>query len=206
MPGGVGMIPFAVGKERIGLVFFHQLLEHGMQVLKCVALGVLEVERVVPLVDRMIDAKAHGRAVERVLELAQEVAVGADVDAVPVPGVVGLVEAEAVVVLGDEIDVARAGLDEYVRPAAGVEQLGGEALYKVLVASVFAVNAAVERRGLAVWILELLPVPLGIVAVARVGGDGIQPPMDEDPELGIAEPLRDGAGVERRPVVFVHAG
>ena len=63
-----------------------------------------------------------------------------------------------------------------------------------------------ERGGLAVGVLELLPVPLGIVAVARVGGDGIQPPVDEYAELGVAEPLRDGAGVERRPVVFVHAG
>ncbi|KAJ8882387.1 hypothetical protein PR048_014194 [Dryococelus australis] len=49
-----------------------------------------------------------------------------------------------------------------------------------------------------VGLWEMIPKPL-----AAVAGDGVHPPVDEDPKLGFVEPLRGGPGVYAVPVGLV---
>ena len=114
-------------------------------------------------------------------------------------------------VLGGQHDVLRARALEDVGPVIGVEQLGPELRREVLVVEVGAVlplvvlpGALLDRvRVLALAVRERVPVPLGVGQLARdhrrVGGHGIDAPVDEDAELGVGEPGGRGPLVDRLP-------
>ena len=70
-----------------------------MKVLDGVFFGIFEVERVEPLIYRVIDAEFYVRFGKRALKLRQKVDVRTYIHAVPVPRVVRFPKAEAVVVL-----------------------------------------------------------------------------------------------------------
>ena len=203
MPHAAFVVPLAVGEQSGGLILCDQFLQHRVQVLQRVFFRILQVQRVEPLVHRMVHAEAHTGALQRGFQLHAEIPVGADIHGVPVPGVVGFVHAEAVVVLADEVHVLRAGALDDVRPLIGVEQLRLEHPGEVLIAEVFAVDPVVELPRLGGGVLDLPHVPLRVVAFFGESGHGIDAPVDENAEFRVREPFRHGTGVQGFPVVFV---
>ena len=107
-----------------------------------------KIQRVVPLVQRIVDShpeslRAHGGG-----QVAEQVAPGADLDGVPraSPGPGGLLarpQGKAFVMLRGERDIFRARPCEDVRPVIGVEQFGAELRREVPVIVVRAVHALV---------------------------------------------------------------
>ena len=201
------MVPLAVGEQRPRLILHDELLQHGNQMLQRIPFGIFQIQRMHPLVDRMVHAELHAGTLHGIPQLHAEVAVRPHVPGVPVPGVGGGVEAEAVVMLGNEVDVFGTRFFEQLRPFAGVKELGCEVADEVGVLKLFAVDAVVEAPRRMVGCFELPLIPFGILTAAGVGGDGVETPVDEDAELGFSEPGGNGTGVEGLPVVFVkHSG
>ena len=58
-----------------------------------ILLGIFEIERMEPLINRIVDAELDIRLFERGFQLAAEIPVGSDINAVPVPCVVDLEQA-----------------------------------------------------------------------------------------------------------------
>ena len=203
MPDGRGLLPFAVGEEGRRLILFDQLLHHRDQVLHREALRILDIERMVPLIEGMIDTEADTGPLQGLLQLHGEVPMRAYVHAVPLPGIAGIVHTEAVMMLGHQVDILCAGLLEEFGPFPRIEELRLEVLNELLILEVLAVDPVVEGSGGRIGIPVHSPVPLRENTFSGVGRDGIDAPMDEDTEFRIGEPLRDGAGIQRLPGLFI---
>ncbi len=126
-------------------------------------------------------------------------------------------QAEAVMVLGDENDIARAGGSEGGSPFRGLPLLERfqERLTEAFIRRI-AIGRFVEFRAVAFRHLDGVPVPFAIgrlgdgdvvsgaesigdgAPARRESGDREQAPMDEDAELGVLIPFGHGMGVERR--------
>src|SRR6185295_10640059 len=124
------------------------VLELRKEVLRHEARLVPKPERVVPLVERVVEAHLETLAADGTGEVAQEVAPGADLDGVPgtAPGGRGLSarpEGEALVMLRGEDDVFRARGLEHRSPVIGIEELGLELGGEVLIRELGAVLALV---------------------------------------------------------------
>lgn len=101
-------------------------------------------------------------------------------------------------VLGGEDVVLRSGVPEQLDPGARIELLGCEPRDEVVVVEVLAVDIAVVGVRRVVRVLHLVPVPLGVLlADRRPGGHRVDTPVDEDPELGVLEPVRRLVSGER---------
>lgn len=94
---------------------------------------------------------------------------------------------------------------EQLHPGTRVEAFGAEPRDEVVVGEGLAVGLAVVGIGGVAGVLHLVPVPLGVLrADRRPGGYRVDPPVDEDPELRLLEPVRrlvGGEGGVRRCVV-----
>ena len=168
-----------------------------------ILLGIFEIERMEPLINRMVDAELNIRLFERGFQLAAEIPVGSDINAVPVPRIVALEHTEAVVVLRNEVYILCAGLFKELRPLVGIKKLRLEAADKVLILRSGGIHPVVELARGAVLVAYLLHIPLGILPFFGIRRHGIETPVDEYAELRIREPIRHMAAVERFPVIFV---
>lgn len=168
-----------------------------------ILLGIFEIERMEPLINRMVDAELDIRLFERGFQLAAKVHVRSDIDAVPVPRIVALEQAEAVMVLRDEVYILCAGLFKELRPLVGIKEFRLEAADKVLILRSGGIHPVVELARGAVLVAYLLHIPLGILPFFGIRRHGIETPVDEYAELRIREPIRHMAAVERFPVIFV---
>ena len=135
-----------------------------------ILLGILEKERMKPLIDRMIHAEFYIRLFERCFKLAAKISVRSDIDAVPIPRIVALEQAEAVMVLRDEIYILCAGLFKELRPLVGVEKLCLKAADKILILRSGGIDPVVEFARLAVFVAYLLHIPLGILPLFCICG------------------------------------
>jgi hypothetical protein len=160
----------------------------------------------VPFIEGMVDTEADIRAFQSFLQLHGEVPVGAHIHAVPFPGIAGIVHTEAVMVLGDQVDIFGAGLLEELRPFLRVEELRLEIPDEFLVLKMLPIDPVMEGFGGRVGIPVHIPVPLGEDTLPREGRDGIDAPMDEDAELRIGEPLGDRTGIQGLPILFIMHG
>ena len=103
-----------------------------------------EPERVVPLVERIIEAHFQAFSANRVSKVSGEVTLWADLDGVPraAPGGRSFFagpQRKALVVLRRERDILGSGAGENVSPVIGIEELGAELRSEVLIGSVGAV-------------------------------------------------------------------
>jgi len=112
-------------------------------------------------------------------------------------GDVGVVHGEAVAVLADGDDIARAGLGEEVDPGVGVEFFGFEHGDEVFVAKfcLRAVGGDVVLEGGVAGDVHVARVPL--ISECR---NGVDAPVEEDAELGVAEPVGGSVLGEGVPV------
>ena len=78
-----GQLPLAIAEDDVGLVARHHVLELRDHVLADVARLVGQPERVVPLVERIVIAHVQTLAAHGVGEIAEQIAVRADLDGVP---------------------------------------------------------------------------------------------------------------------------
>ena len=121
-------------------------------------------------------------------------------------------EGEAVVVLRGEHDVFGTGTREDVCPMPGVEELGTELRREALIGKAGAESflMKVPSAGFHAICLRvvaalshLVPVPLGVGQLAGndgcVGGDRVDPPMNDDAEFCLGVPLRRGPLVHGIP-------
>ncbi len=163
-----------------------------------VTLFVGEPERVVPLVQRIVDTHVQALGAAGLHEVERDIAFGADIHGIPraSPGLVGLLvapEREALVVLAGERDVLGARAFEDVGPMSGVVKLGAEHGGEIEVWEIGPVDAIVKLTRGGVGLVERVPIPFGVHGLAlgfhgRVRGDGVDAPVDEDAELGIGVP------------------
>ena len=135
-----------------------------------ILLGILEKERMKPLIDRMIHAEFYIRLFERGFKLAAKVSVRSDIDAVPVPRIVALEQAEAVMVLRDEVYILCAGLFKELRPLIGIKKFRLEAADKVLILRSGGIHPVVELARGAVFVAYLLHIPLGVLPLFCICG------------------------------------
>ncbi len=179
-------------------------------------------ERVVPLEQRVIEAELHRCSLHRRLQFADEVAPRPGIHTVPraAKGLVGVLvrpEAETVMMFARQDDVACTGLRKQLRPRRGIEVLRLEQIAELVVTEVRAIHARViirncRRLRVAVagtgLVLKPVLVPFLVRSHRRPRRHGVRPPMDEDAELRIPEPLRNGPRVERFPrrLVFLSRG
>ncbi len=162
----------------------------------------------------VIDAEPEPMPPDRRGELADDIASTRPVGLVRV-GHPGRPETEAVVILRHEHDVSRTGGGEDPGPAIGipVREVLLEGPREALIRHV-AVVASMKRRRWRRWILDGVPVVLGVrmdehrsrvvgaqhrreVAVWCEAGDRKQSPVDEHAELGVGEPSGHAMTVER---------
>ena len=92
------MLPLTVGKKRVRLIFFDYLFEHGYQMLNGIFLRVFEIERVIPLINRMINAELNVRLAQSVFELAAKIPVRTYVNAVPAWCIIAFIHTKSVMV------------------------------------------------------------------------------------------------------------
>ncbi len=135
---------------------------------KLVVAALVGVVGVVPIGDGVVEAEGDAAGVAGVGEHGDDVALVRGVHHVEV-GLLGVPEAEAVVVLGGEADVFHAGVLEDVEPGVGVAFGGVELVDKGLVLG--AGDAAAPL---------FLLVP---------GVDGVEAPVDEEAEALLEEPV-----------------
>ena len=181
---------------------------------------VRQPERVVPLVERVVEAHLEALGAHRRGEVACQVATRPDLDAVPgtAPGPGRLAarpQGESLVVLGGQRDVPGARSLKHVGPVIGVEEFGPEHRGEVLVGEVRAVDALVKSPGtrldgVGAALLPgryCIPVPLRVRQFTRqhgrIGRHRVNAPVDEDAELGVREPGRRGPAVQRRPIGLI---
>ena len=201
-----GHVPFAVAEDDGRLIAGHHVLELREEVLVDEPLAVAEPERVVPLVEGIVEAELQPAFSRRRRELGHQVAVRPGLDGVPGPAPIAArlgagPEAETLVVLRGGHDVPRPGAGEDIGPLVGVEQFRTEFRGEVLVVERFAVVLLVELppNVVRLLVMHIVPVPLGILSGLAPGRHRVHAPVDEDAEFGVAEPLRAGAFVERFP-------
>src|SRR6202020_1728484 len=141
------------------------------------------------------DAEVEAAGAGGLFEFADDVAVRAHAGGVP-GGHVGVVHGEAVAVLGYGDDVFGSGAGEETDPGAGVESLGFELRDEVFVAELRlgAVGGYVMLEGGVAGDIHVARIPL-----VGEGGDGVNAPVDEDAELGVAEPVGGLIAGERAP-------
>ena len=99
--------------------------------------------------------------------------------------------------LGDRHHVLRAGAPEQVRPAIGVEVLGLEHGDEIFV-SKFRLRAVSLHVVLINWVIH--QVHITWIPFVVEGGNRIDAPVNEDPELRILIPFRHLVGFERFPI------
>ena len=221
MPFRRRQIPFAVAEDDIGLVAGHNILKLRDHMLADVARFVGEPERVVPLVERVVNAHVQTFAANGVGEIAQQIALRPRLHSVPRTAprrgsFLAGPKRKAFMMLGSQRDILRAGALEHVRPMIGIEQLGAKLRREVLIREVRAVFLLVisPRAGLYGRRLRIvaavghrIPVPLGISEFAgdhgRIRRHRIDAPVNEDAELCVAEPDRRGPLVKRIPVRLI---
>ena len=143
----------------LGLQVRDGVLELREHVLGDVAFLVGEPQRVVPLVERIVDSHVQAAAPSGLHEVERDVAFGADIHGVPgtSPGLVGLLvapQSEAFVVLRGERDVFGAGALEDVGPVVRIVELGAEHRGEIEVGKVGAVDAIVEFAGGRIRLVE----------------------------------------------------
>ncbi len=180
---------------------------------------IAEPERVVPFVERIVDAHFEALAAAGPHQVEEHVAARAGIDGVPrpPPRAVGLgiaPQGEALVMLGGERHVAGAGAGEDIGPVIRIVVFGAEHGGEIEVWEIRAVDALVvfprhaAGSGGALGLLpfgERIPVPLGVGILVLhahrgIAGHGVHSPVNEDAELGIGIPLRAGTAVERIPI------
>ena len=210
LPGGA--FPVAVEPEQVGRVAFAEFAE--LQAVEAeevfpaggvfglvdrvavfgpgvgeVGAGAVGIEdgRVVgvgPVEVRVVEAGVEAAGAHGCAERTDEVAGGGGVAH---HGVVfgGVPEGHAVVVFGGEHGVARAGLDEEFGPLGGIVAAGEE--------GVALRHVEIEREGVGGVLAAGAVVDegpgLGVLA------DGVDAPVDENAEFGVAEPGHVGSGV-----------
>src|SRR5580704_8957333 len=117
-------------------------------------------------------------------------------------------QCKALVMFRSENYVFRSGALEDVRPMCGIVELGAELRGEIGVGVIGAIKSLVHfpasrvnRSGIRLLPLgDGVPIPFGIGKLPRdhrrVGGNGIDSPVNKDAELGVGKPRRDGALVE----------
>ena len=83
MPFGAGEFPLAIGEDDGGLGVIDYIFELREEVFLYEALFVGEPQRVVPLVERIIDPHVQPFPPTGLSEIEQQVALGADIDCIP---------------------------------------------------------------------------------------------------------------------------
>ena len=201
-------LPVTIRPDDLGLVPVDEVVELGHGLARhegvrrpvCGAVGI--VLSIIPLKKTMVYPEMHSSVARCVCELANDVAHGADVHAVPVERSRRRPHAEAFVMLRRRHNVARAGGGEELRPLRCVKKGRVEARGVVRVGEGGALGRGDEGDDVGVFrrnpiVLEPFPVERGHAEDGEVY---------EDTHLGIAPPLRQRARVERRPGwVVAHA-
>ena len=145
---------------------------------------------------------AHKAAAgKRGAQFAQHIAARAHLGGVPVRKL-AFIHLEAVVVLGHRHDIARARLHEQVGPGGGVKVFGPEPGDKIFVAEI-----PVRAPGLDMVFIGRAALDVHVAGVPFVfkGRHGVSAPVDEDAELGVAEPARRAVVLQRVPTVLIRA-
>ena len=164
-----------------------------------------------PLQQTVIQPAAQTIFLRGIQQLADDVAVRADIHAVPVPAVIAGPQAEAVVMFGNQYKVFRARPLEQLYPLVRIKHFGFPHSGKIFITEVFTVYPFMEVVVGRVFLGDLPAIPFGIgqpcgfnlAAFWRVGGDGVQPPVNKDTELCVVIPFRQRAGVDAVPGFFV---
>ena len=208
--------PFPVAEDDRWLIARHHVLELRRHVLGDIARLVGEPQRVVPLVERIVDAGLQPLGADGGGQISQQVAMRPDLDGVPgpSPGLRGFAAGphrKPFVVLRGDGDVFCAGTLEHVRPVLRIVQFGAKLRGEVLVIVIGAEHALVKIPGTRVdgigarfaAFRDGVPVPFGVSQLARqnrsVGRHRVHAPMDEDAEFGLGEPGRRGPFVDGFP-------
>ena len=128
-----------------------------------------------PVHDGMVEAELDAGLAARIGQLFERIALERGGLDAPI-GLVRAEHAKAVVVLGGDDDIFHPGVLGEAHPLFGVEPHGVELARELLV--------------LGYRHLGFFEKPLAVIglAVPLAGGHGINPPMDEQPEPGVAEP------------------
>lgn len=140
--------------------------------------------------------KVQSLRADRLGQLAQQIASGSHLHRGPV-GELGVVQREAVMVLGHRHHIARAGVAEQLGPAIRIELGRGELGNQILVAG--ACLRPVARHVMGEF-LGSLQVHVARIPLAAERRHREHAPMDEDAELGIVVPRRRLIGLECSPV------
>ena len=178
-PFSRGQVPFAVREDDRRLVARHHVLELRDHVLGDVAGLVGEPERVVPLVEGIVEAHPQALGAHRLRQFPEKVALRANLDGVPRAAPCGRrlaarPQGEPFVVLRCRHHVLRARSAEDLGPVIRVEELGRELRGEVAVVELRAVLPAVvvpgarlDRARLAAFAAgERIPVPLCVRELA----------------------------------------
>ena len=159
-------VDFAVVRQQLAQL--HLVDPHELRPALRVFLRAAKIARVLPVLDRKIQANLQPVSAARVHILAHKVAPGRGLRAAEA-GRPGVEQAEAVVVLGGKDHVAHARAAGQARPLVRIEMPGAEAIGQR------AVFFRRYRRGVHRPFAQAL--------------QGVQPPVNKQPESGLPEPL-----------------
>jgi len=161
---------------KVGAVLGDVAVLVGLPVGKIVASRVQAIHgelRVMPIDDGMVEAEAEALVAEGVHQRVEDVALGRSVGGLVV-GQRRVPQAEAVVVLAGGDDVLHAGVLCFLRPNGRIVEVGVKVIEVLLV----------------VLVGDSLVVLDPLVA----GGDGVDSPVDEQPEAIVGKPGSIGSG------------
>ena len=122
-------------------------------------------------------------------KISNQIAAGSKLDTIPPRGEATGPKGIAVMMLGDHDDIPGPGPAEEGGPLLRVEKLCLKKRSEVRILETLSVVLPHESGSEGVAQLKPPHEPLGVVLLSRVGRDGIDPPMDEDSQLGVEEPL-----------------
>ena len=125
-----------------------------------VALLIAEIQRVVPLVERIIEAHPQPFSHHRLGQIAGQVAVWAHVHAVPVPARWAWPKAKALMMFRSQNDITRTCTCKQVGPLIGIVELGLKLARKILVLEVRPIVEQMKRPRGPVLVLHVIPIPL----------------------------------------------